>query len=130
MRSRQSAHGPQPPHRAAAGPDLPRAGGSGFHRHGAECHFGGLTMLENQIALITGASRGIGNAIALALGAAGARVIGTATSEEGAARVGASLASHGYNGRGALLDAADSASIDALMAQLDEASELPTILIN
>jgi 3-oxoacyl-[acyl-carrier protein] reductase len=87
-------------------------------------------MLENQIALVTGASRGIGNAIALALAAAGARVIGTATSEEGVAKVAASLASHGYNGRGALLDAAESASIDALVAQLDEAAELPTILVN
>ena len=64
-------------------------------------------MLENQIALVTGASRGIGNGIALALGAAGARVIGTATSAEGAARVTEALASHGYPGRGAVLDAAD-----------------------
>jgi 3-oxoacyl-[acyl-carrier protein] reductase len=87
-------------------------------------------MLENQIALITGASRGIGHAITLALGAAGARVIGTATSAEGAARIGETLASHGYNGRGAVLDAADSGSIDALMGQLEQASELPTILIN
>jgi 3-oxoacyl-[acyl-carrier protein] reductase len=87
-------------------------------------------MLENQVALVTGASRGIGNAIALALGAAGARVIGTATSAEGAARVAAALASHGYNGRGAELNAADPASIDALMAQLDAAGELPTILVN
>ena len=87
-------------------------------------------MLENQIALVTGASRGIGHAIALALAAGGARVIGTATSEEGAAGVGKALASHGYNGRGAVLNAADAASIDALMTQLDEAAELPTILVN
>jgi 3-oxoacyl-[acyl-carrier protein] reductase len=87
-------------------------------------------MLENQVALITGASRGIGNAVALALGGAGARIIGTATSADGAGRVGELLASHGYNGRGAVLDAADPASIDALMAQLEEASELPTILVN
>jgi 3-oxoacyl-[acyl-carrier protein] reductase len=87
-------------------------------------------MLDNQIALVTGASRGIGNAIALAVGGAGARVIGTATSAEGAARIGESLASHGYNGRGAVLDASESASIDALMAQLEQAGELPTILIN
>jgi 3-oxoacyl-[acyl-carrier protein] reductase len=87
-------------------------------------------MLENQIALVTGASRGIGNAIALALGGAGARLIGTATSAEGAARIGESLASHGYNGRGAVLDASEPASIDALMAQLEQAGELPTILIN
>jgi 3-oxoacyl-[acyl-carrier protein] reductase len=87
-------------------------------------------MLENQIALVTGASRGIGNAIALAVGGAGARVIGTATSAEGAARIGESFASHGYNGRGAVLDASEPASIDALMAQLEQAGELPTILIN
>jgi 3-oxoacyl-[acyl-carrier protein] reductase len=87
-------------------------------------------MLDNQIALVTGASRGIGNAIALAVGGAGARVIGTATSVEGATRIGESLASHGYNGRGAVLDASEPASIDALMAQLEQAGELPTILIN
>ena len=87
-------------------------------------------MLENQIALITGASRGIGNGIALALGAAGARVIGTATSAEGAARVTEALASHGYPGHGAVLDAGDPASIDALMAQLEKAGEAPTILVN
>jgi len=90
----------------------------------------GERMLENQIALVTGASRGIGNAVALALGGAGARVIGTSTSGDGAARIGETLASHGYNGRGAVLDAADAASIDALMAQLEQAAELPTILIN
>jgi 3-oxoacyl-[acyl-carrier protein] reductase len=87
-------------------------------------------MLENQVALVTGASRGIGNAIALALGAAGARVIGTATSTEGAARFTEALASHGYNGRGAVLDAADPASIDALMAQLEQKGEAPAILVN
>jgi len=87
-------------------------------------------MLENQVALVTGASRGIGNAIALALGGAGARIIGTSTSAEGASRIGELLASHGYNGRGAVLDASDPASIDALLAQLEEASELPTLLIN
>jgi len=87
-------------------------------------------MLENQVALVTGASRGIGNAITLALGAAGARIIGTATSAGGAARVSEALATHGCTGRGAVLDAADPASIDALIAQLEEAGELPTILVN
>jgi len=87
-------------------------------------------MLENDVALVTGASRGIGHAIALALGGAGARVIGTATSTEGAARLGATLASHGCNGRGALLDAGSAASVDALIGELEAASELPTILVN
>jgi 3-oxoacyl-[acyl-carrier protein] reductase len=87
-------------------------------------------MLENQLALITGASRGIGHAIALALGQAGARVIGTATSAEGVERFGAALASHGCNGHGALLDAGSAASIDALLGALEEAGEQPTILVN
>jgi 3-oxoacyl-[acyl-carrier protein] reductase len=87
-------------------------------------------MLENDVALVTGASRGIGHAIALALGGAGARVIGTATSAEGAARLGATLASHGCNGRGALLDAGNAASVDSLIGELEAASELPTILVN
>jgi 3-oxoacyl-[acyl-carrier protein] reductase len=87
-------------------------------------------MLNNDVALVTGASRGIGNAIALALAGAGARVIGTATSAEGAAKLTAELASHGYNGRGAVLDAANAASIDALLADLDAADEMPTILVN
>jgi 3-oxoacyl-[acyl-carrier protein] reductase len=87
-------------------------------------------MLENQVALITGASRGIGQAIAVALGGAGARVIGTATSTEGVARIEATLASHGCNGRGALLEASSPASIDALMSELEKAGELPGILVN
>jgi 3-oxoacyl-[acyl-carrier protein] reductase len=87
-------------------------------------------MLENQVALITGASRGIGRAIAFALAQAGARIIGTSTSPEGAERLKQELASHAYNGRGAVLDAGNPASIDALMGELEAAAELPTILVN
>jgi 3-oxoacyl-[acyl-carrier protein] reductase len=87
-------------------------------------------MLENEIALVTGASRGIGHAIALALGQAGARVIGTATTAEGAAKLGAALASHGYNGRGAVLDAGSADSIEALLAELEHNGEMPSILVN
>lgn len=87
-------------------------------------------MLENDVALVTGASRGIGRAIALALAKEGARVIGTSTSQEGAAALDALFASHGYNGRGIVLDVSNGDSIDAAIAELDKANSLPTILVN
>jgi 3-oxoacyl-[acyl-carrier protein] reductase len=87
-------------------------------------------MLENDVALVTGSSRGIGHAIALSLAGAGARVIGTATTTEGAAAFGAVLASHGYNGRGAVLDVGEAASIDSLIHELEAARQMPTILVN
>ena len=64
-----------------------------------------------QIALVTGASRGIGRAIALALADAGFRVVGTATTEAGAAGIGEALASTG--GQGLVLDVTDGAALDA-----------------
>lgn len=84
-------------------------------------------MLQNDIALVTGASRGIGQAIARALAAAGARVIGTATSAAGAEGISSWL---GNNGRGAVLDVGNAASIDALLGDLEARNEMPTILIN
>jgi 3-oxoacyl-[acyl-carrier protein] reductase len=84
-------------------------------------------MLQNDIALVTGASRGIGQAIAKALAGAGAKVIGTATSEAGAAGITSWL---GSNGRGAVLDVGNAGSIDALLADLDSKGEMPTILVN
>jgi 3-oxoacyl-[acyl-carrier protein] reductase len=89
-----------------------------------------MSMLDKDVALVTGASRGIGLAIALALGSAGARVIGTSTSADGAQKFTAALASHGCNGRGAVLDAGNAASIDALVRELDGAGEFPSILVN
>ena len=87
-------------------------------------------MLESQVALVTGASRGIGEAIALSLGAAGARIIGTSTTPEGAARLTTALASHGCNGRGVVLDVSKAASIEGLLTELDRTKEPPTILVN
>ena len=87
-------------------------------------------MLENEIALVTGASRGIGRAIALALGAAGAKVIGTSTTAEGAKALGEALCGQGRAGRGAVLDASDPASIESLLGELDSREEMPTILVN
>ena len=77
--------------------------------------------LDGEIALVTGATRGIGRAIALRLGAAGAHVIGTGTTQSGADAIGASLREAGHAGRGALLDVSDAASIDALLKGIEGA---------
>jgi 3-oxoacyl-[acyl-carrier protein] reductase len=87
-------------------------------------------MLEQDIALVTGASRGIGQAIALALAGAGARVVGTATTTQGAAAISTTLASHGYNGRGAVLDVASETSCESLLAEMGAGEGMPTILVN
>jgi len=74
-------------------------------------------MLEGQIALVTGASRGIGQAIALALGNAGATVVGTATSDKGAQAIGDYLAAANIKGGGMKLDVTDAAEADAVIAR-------------
>ncbi|MEX3581537.1 MAG: 3-oxoacyl-ACP reductase FabG [Burkholderia sp.] len=71
--------------------------------------------LDKQVAIVTGASRGIGQAIALELARQGAMVIGTATSEAGAQGIGAALAEAGLAGRGAVFDVNDVASAEALI---------------
>jgi 3-oxoacyl-[acyl-carrier protein] reductase len=87
-------------------------------------------MLENEIALVTGASRGIGAAIADTLAAAGAVVIGTATSQAGADRISARFQANGAQGSGLVLDVADPDSVAALMNAIGESFGAPTILVN
>lgn len=87
-------------------------------------------MSDRDVALVTGASRGIGQSIARALGGAGATVIGTATSAEGAAQVTEMLRQAGLRGHGAVWRAGEAASTDALVGELDAAGELPNILVN
>jgi 3-oxoacyl-[acyl-carrier protein] reductase len=85
------------------------------------------TALEGEVALVTGASRGIGAAIASVLSGAGATVIGTATSEGGAETISETLGSHG---RGIVLNIADDASVEAALKDVQANEGTPTILVN
>lgn len=87
-------------------------------------------MLEGDLALVTGASRGIGRAIAMALGGAGATVVGTATTADGAEQIGAMLGAAGIQGRGAIWSATEPQSVDALLSGMEAAGGLPNILVN
>jgi len=87
-------------------------------------------MLNGEIALVTGASRGIGRAIALALGGAGASVAGTATTAGGATRIDQTLQEQGYQGLGLELNVIDQVSIDNALQQLSDGLGPPTILVN
>ncbi|MFN7753903.1 MAG: 3-oxoacyl-ACP reductase FabG [Pseudomonadota bacterium] len=91
---------------------------------------GNPPLLDGQVALVTGASRGIGQAIALVLARAGARVVGTATSPGGAEAIGASFAANGLPGRGAALDVNDPAAIDGLLADIAAREGAVGILVN
>ncbi|MEW6120804.1 MAG: 3-oxoacyl-ACP reductase FabG [Pseudomonadota bacterium] len=86
--------------------------------------------LGGQTALVTGASRGIGQAIALALGKAGATVIGTATSENGAKAIGDYLAAANIKGSGMKLDVTDAAEVDAVIAAIEKDFGTIGILVN
>jgi len=86
--------------------------------------------LEGEIALVTGATRGIGQAIALTLGKAGATVIGTATSENGAQSISADLQGAGISGEGRVLDVNDADAVAELIADIGKQHGAPGILVN
>jgi len=86
--------------------------------------------LGNETALVTGASRGIGKAIAAVLGSRGATVVGTATSASGAQAITDTLSASGIKGAGKVLNVTDTDSIAALMKSVQEEFGTPTILVN
>lgn len=86
--------------------------------------------LEDQVAVVTGASRGIGAAIAVALGQAGATVIGTATSENGAQAITSALKGAGVSGQGQVLDVSSAESVEPFFKSVAADYKAPVILVN
>ncbi|MDR3353251.1 MAG: 3-oxoacyl-ACP reductase FabG [Zoogloeaceae bacterium] len=87
-------------------------------------------MLQNEIVLVTGASRGIGRAVALELARQGGTVVGTATSEKGAEEISAALRAAGAKGRGTALDVRDSAGVEAVLAKIEQEFGAVSVLVN
>jgi 3-oxoacyl-[acyl-carrier protein] reductase len=90
----------------------------------------GPRELDGQVALVTGATRGIGRAIAQALARDGATVVGTATTAEGAATIAAQLREGGRRGDGIALDVTDAAATDAALARIERELGAIGILVN
>jgi len=86
--------------------------------------------LQGKVALVTGASRGIGQAIALELGRMGATVVGTATSESGAQKISEYLKENGIQGAGMVLDVSNDESVTAVVEAIQKESGAPAIVVN
>jgi len=89
-----------------------------------------MTSLAGEFAVVTGATRGIGRAIALELGRRGATVVGTATSEAGAEAITAALKEAGITGRGVVLNVAEAGSVETCFKALEATEGTPSILVN
>jgi 3-oxoacyl-[acyl-carrier protein] reductase len=87
-----------------------------------------MSMMNSRVTLVTGATRGIGAAIAQSLAEAGAKVIGTATTQPGADKISAALAA--FSGRGIVLNVTDAAAIDAAVKDIEATEGSVSVLIN